>query len=317
MVDTAHGRAPRLHSSHTLTFHGFLPIGKPVVFDQKAVFMRPTLQLHEELLAAANSLEPLPTATVQLATLVNDPSATPSEIAAVIGTDPALAAHTLRDANSAIQGVRTPVGSLDQAVVRLGAARVLEIAMRAHLDDRIAADLPCYGIGGDAHRAQAVGASIAAEVLVRHSAVTIGNDVLCAALLHDLGKEVIDAVADPATADLLQAADVVDLEFEQEVVEADHAEIGAFVLESWHLPPSLVDAVRHHHHPAHSPEAATVCLAEGLCAELLPDGDVAIAIDPARIDAAAATLGIADRLDTVRLEVAAALRDAGLVDTID
>jgi len=276
--------------------------------------MRPTLELHEHLISAAESLEPLPAAAVRLAEAVNSPETDPEAVAAILGTDPALAAHVLRDANSAAEGAQARIGSLEQAVVRLGAARILEIALRGHLADHLAADLAVYEMSGEEHRRHAVGASIAAEVIVRKTPLPVSRDVLCAALLHDLGKEIIDTVADPAMSHSLRCDAIADIELEREIVEADHTEIGALVLETWHLPATLVDAVRHHHAPAHSPEAATVCLAEAICRDLLPADSVDAAIDEDLVNEAAAALALSESIGEVRSDIEAALSRSGVLN---
>jgi HD-like signal output (HDOD) protein len=270
-----------------------------------------TITIHHLLEQAAEDLEPLPAAAVQLASIVAQPDAGPDEISAVLGTDPALAAHVLREANSAFSASTATIGALDQAVVRIGAARVLEVAIRGQLGARLEQGLDLYELEGSERRRLAVGASLAAMVISKASAQPVSRDVVCAALLHGIGMDVIDVVADPGSAGSLRRAGVPTRELELELVSADHAEVGGFVLRRWGLPATLVDAVEHQHHPDASLEAAVVCLAIDMAADALfgSHGDT---LDQATIDAAQA-LGVADRLDDIRGKVRSAIEADGLL----
>ena len=148
-------------------------------------------------------------------------------------------------------------------------------------------------------------------VISKASAQPVSRDVVCAALLHGIGMDVIDVVADPGSAGPLRRAGVPTRELELELVSADHAEVGGFVLRRWGLPATLVDAVEHQHHPDASFEAAVVCLAIDMAADALfgSHGDT---LDQATIDAAQA-LGVADRLDDIRGKVRSAIEADGLL----
>lgn len=277
--------------------------------------MTTTIELHNLLLQAADELEPLPTAVIQLAVAVNQPDTGPEELAVILGSDPALAAHVLREANSAASASGVAIGSLDQAVVRLGAARTLEIAIRGHLEGRLSADLPVYQLSGTERRVHAVATSIAAEIVARATRVEVSRDVVCAALLHDMGKDIIDQVATTPHADLLQDVGLPVMEIERELVQADHAEVGALVLSKWGLPETIVLAVNHHHRPTESPEAAVVCLAEGLTSEFLDSGEIETADDPGNHASAAAFLRLEDELPSLRDRLGEALEKAGFIDS--
>ncbi|MEM9203130.1 MAG: HDOD domain-containing protein [Actinomycetota bacterium] len=273
--------------------------------------MADTLDFHHLLAEAAERLEPLPAAAVQLASIIADPDTGPDEITEVLSTDPALAAHVLREANSAFSASQTPVGSLEQAVVRIGAARVLEVTIRGQLGDRLQTQLDLYDLGGAERRKLAVGAASAAAIISVMSPKTISRDVVCASLLHGIGMDVIDAVAEPAAADSLRQAGVSIHEMEHELVSADHAEVGGFVLRRWGLPATLVDAVEHQLNPELGLEAAVVCLATDIASDELFGED--LDPDPTAV-AAVVTLGLEERIDDVRARVHKALEDEGLLD---
>jgi HD-like signal output (HDOD) protein len=95
-----------------------------------------------------------------------------------------------------------------------------------------------------------------------------------AGLMHDIGKLVL-ATAAPAgaakAASLVAVAGRSIVEAEQEVFGCDHGIVGAYLLDLWGLPPTIVEAVAYHHRPAASSVDAfgplvAVCAAVALLA---------------------------------------------------
>lgn len=258
-----------------------------------------TVELHHQLLTRAEALEPLPQAVLRLAATVNDPLSGAEEVAAALGTDPALAAHVLREANSAASAARSAVGTLDGAIARLGAARLLELALRHHVGEHLDRPLLGYCTQAGEVRRHAVATSHAAELTRRHAKVPVSADVVSAALLHDLGKCVIDPMLPADILAAFRGAGAGELEMEHELVEASHAEVGAFVIEAWRLPTTMSDAVRFHHDPGYCPEAATVLVAEHLVAEVLPDL-AEEGLGPETVAHSIELLGLGDRMPVLR-----------------
>lgn len=237
--------------------------------------------------------------TGRLIQLLQDPDVERHEIVKMVGYDPALSAHVLRQANSPLLSPCRDVTSIGEAVGLLGSARVMSIALAGVVRPVTLKALDGYGLAsGDLwHHSTAV--AIAATEL--GAAIGIRNDALFTlGLLHDLGKTVLDG---------LVASD----DFEQETDEAepfasrestsfgiDHAQAGADLLASWGLPEAIVDVVRHHHDPeAAAPEnqqsAHIVHLADHICST----AGIGIGIDGIAYvicPTSAATLGIDDTL---------------------
>jgi putative nucleotidyltransferase with HDIG domain len=76
-------------------------------------------------------------------------------------------------------------------------------------------------------------------------------------LLHDIGKLVLGQTL---TADLqaeirrqIEHGKLSRTEAEKAVLGTDHAEVGALLLQKWHLPDNLVEAVANHHQPGLKP----------------------------------------------------------------
>lgn len=185
--------------------------------------------------------------SAQVLLALDDPNIAPGDVAAIIQTDPSLAARVLRLANSPYFGLNGSVASCTQAIVVLGFSviRSLSVSSAAGLFGESGRGMPS-GFWEHAARV-AAGASLVA----RYRGLPPG-DAFSAGLLHDLGRALLFR-HDPVRYERLEAEygrDTLALvAAEREEYGIDHAEAAAMVLEQWGLPHTLVDAVRMHHQP--------------------------------------------------------------------
>lgn len=220
-----------------------------------------------DLLAAAESVEPLPDTVARLATLVADPDSDIREISETVSLDVSLAADVLRLANSAALGHRTAITSVRDAAVRLGASTLLSLALASRVGGGMLQALPAYGLQSGVLWKRSVAASIAAEVIRARARVPVPAEAGTAALLHDFGKIVLARHFGKQVLETLALAAATDgldlLETERVVFGLTHADIGAAVAEAWGLPLTIVDGIRDHHeaHEGLSAVSAAVALA--------------------------------------------------------
>lgn len=224
------------------------------------------LEIHERLLDLSEAIRPLPATVIELAGAVADEGVDISTVGQIVSKDPGLVAPLLREANSAFSGASSEVTTVDGAIVRLGIARVLAIAMSSSLDGVVPASLPGYDLAGDALWAHAQLAALAAESIRRLSPMEIGPEIVTAALLHDIGKVILGQVLVYSQLDQARIHTGEITSAERELISLDHAEVGALLLDIWKLPRSISDPVRHHHAPFDG---------EGLGAHALHTADVA------------------------------------------
>ena len=227
-----------------------------------------------DLLAAAESVEPLPHTIARLATLVADPDSDIREISDTVSLDVSLTADVLRRANSVALGHRANITTVRDAVVRLGSSTLLSLTLASRVGGRMLPALPAYGLKPGALWERSVAASIAAEVIRARARVPVPAEAGTAALLHDFGmvvlarhfgKQILDSLA------LAAATDGQDLmETERVVFGLTHADIGAAVAEAWGLPLTIVDGIRDHHeaHEDLSAVSAAVALACAMSFEI-------------------------------------------------
>lgn len=185
-----------------------------------------------------------------------DPEPRLGDLVAAIESDTGLTIAVLRKA----QGVsgRRPIANVADAVSALSPTEIadsISALPRAEFPWRTS-QLEVLLQHSRAH-AQAV--SRAADRIAREVPNIQRDDVLVAALLHDIGKLVLHRVSP----DYLRAIDVRTtipenrIRQEQRALGMDHASLGGLLLRRWGLPSRLADTVAAHHTAEHESEVAT------------------------------------------------------------
>jgi putative nucleotidyltransferase with HDIG domain len=232
----------------------------------------------DTIAAAIESFPAMSTAALKVLELLQPGNweANASEIEEVIRYDPGLTANILKLVNSAYYGFSGKIGSIGQAVTRIGWKRMRHLVMASAVTSLMDDPVPGYDLERGALWRHSVATAIAAETLVERANIKDADEAFTAALLHDIGKLVlgqhinsdIDAIESP------ENRGKTFVEVERHVLYTDHAEVGAWVLQTWNLPDSLVEAVRWHHEPENCPNqtitldivhaADMICLMMGL-----------------------------------------------------
>lgn len=193
-------------------------------------------------------LPTLPTVAMKVVELGRDPEAGVPEVAEVVALDPALAAKLLRIANSPLYAQRRKVDNLRQALMLLGLNSALTLALSFSLVGAFGAPV---GSGMDYRRywQRCLLCGMASRVIGRRAGVRRYDDLFLAGLLQDIGMLVLDAVASEAYTRVIAWGMEHELLIasEHEEFNCDHAEVGAWMLEQWGMPDSLVRAVRLSH----------------------------------------------------------------------
>jgi putative nucleotidyltransferase with HDIG domain len=199
-------------------------------------------------------------------------------VAKIISQDPSLTANILRVANSAYYaGSAGTITSVAGAVARLGFGETRNLSIT------MAVIRTFNHIGQHMDHKQFWKHSIVAAVATRvitnfcnPAGPFSEDDAYVAGLLHDIGALVLDQYFPDDFQDVRSIADEQCLPYaiaEQDVLNADHGEIGGCLLRKWNLPESIVRAVSYHHQPFRAglefrPLVQTVHLADAMCTTL-------------------------------------------------
>jgi HD-like signal output (HDOD) protein len=207
----------------------------------------------DQLVVEANSLAPLPASTVRLAQMMSSSDWEADDVCELVAFDPALSANLLRGANSAANSGATPVVTVQEAVLRLGAAQVLALAVAGNTRAIMKKRVDGYGLEEGKLWRHSVAAAVAAEVLPQFSSEEIPAESFPAALLHDIGKLIMGRYLVSEVRHFLHLVEtsgvISEADAEMEVCHAHHGELGGIIAQHWQLPPRIVLGIIYHHNP--------------------------------------------------------------------
>ncbi len=185
----------------------------------------------------------------RLVQVLENPSSSMADAAAVVERDTVTAPRMLQLANSTSFGLPQAVPDVTSAVTFLGPETVKTLALWTEVRHAQAVS-PCPGYNPELAQEQSL---LAARIGRRLMSDKVhGQDAFSAALLRDLGSLVLQARLPEQfrrIVDQARASRRPIFEVETEVIGVSHAEIGAYLLSIWGLPYSIVEAVAHHQAP--------------------------------------------------------------------
>lgn len=201
-------------------------------------------------------LPPSPRLLVKLLELFKNPDPDIDEVVGLISHDPAFTVEVLKRCNSAFIGTEKPAEEMFEAVSRLGFQEIYEIVLAMFAAAALLPPGTRDGVHVEILWRHSVAVAVAARVLAQETGESLPA-AFTAGLLHDIGKVVmVSAQRDEYAQAVLNAGlfhrPVVVTE--RELFGFDHAEVGARLLDRWSLPPNIVAAVLHHHHPKEAGE---------------------------------------------------------------
>ena len=208
----------------------------------------------EQRLRFCGNLPSLPAVALQVIDLANDPDVQLNDLAKVIELDPALVTKLFRAANSPLYGIRRQATNLRQVLNLLGLQGTLALALGFSLmeSSRTATATP---LDTEQFWRRSLLTATACRILGERLALKSPDELFLAGVLHGIGIMVL-ALMMPEDYSLLltQAADpqtkgpaILDCGrlagLERERLDADHAEVGAWLLRHWQLPEAICNAV--------------------------------------------------------------------------
>jgi len=211
----------------------------------------------DPILTKIKSFPSMPRAAIKLRELLAKDNVEVVEIEKILRQDPGLAANVLRLANSAFFGVPRKVETLKHAVTLLGVRRFAQIAVSASMSKNLDKAVEGYDLSPGELWLHSIAVSNTAQALARFKNFSETDDVFTPALLHDMGKLVLDQFvrAEQAKIKSITAKGVALEVAEHMVLGTNHAEIGALILSKWSFPQEIVNAVRWHHNPERNKQA--------------------------------------------------------------
>lgn len=227
-----------------------------------------------EIVGRIENLPCVPAVYHELMQRVGDPTVGLAEVAGIVEKDTAMSAKILQIVNSAYFGVRQPMSSVQQAVKYLGLELIKGMALTVQLFNTLES-----APGGDFSLDQMQHSSLltarVARRLVSDGDEKAATSAFTAGLLHNVGTVVLIVGLPERFAQISREAQQSGRPtflVERELLGVTHAEIGGYLLGTWGLPFTVVEAVAQHHSPGRVAEGDLQVLAAVHVAEALVEG---------------------------------------------
>jgi putative nucleotidyltransferase with HDIG domain len=224
-----------------------------------------------ELIDSLTQLPVFPVVAAKAMKMLGDPNASFATLEALIKQDPSLTAALLKSGNSAAMGVPGKNLTLALCLSRLGIKQAIRIVSEAAAGAILVDAGGSFGLPSKQLWHGSVFGAIAAELIARRSGSCDPSTAYLGALLRDIGKLAVDALA-PGYG--MMWSDGQSLTDERDTIGADHAQLGGELAKRWNLPQPIVSAIRYHHEPSQSQTdrglvdavhaADIICLAAGV-----------------------------------------------------
>ncbi len=170
-----------------------------------------------------------------------------NDLADVLLHDPAMTAKVLRMANSPYFGMPNKVGSMSQAVMTLGSKVITALALSSSVYDMTGK------WASSVDRTRFWRHSLCVAITARRIAETVKigypEEAFIGGLLHDIGILILESSFPDKYSKIWKKVSMGEkLEtLEENVWGTNHARVGQFLLQQWHLPEIISSAVGAHH----------------------------------------------------------------------
>ena len=197
------------------------------------------------LVGQVSTLPSAPKAFQEILTCLQEPSASITDVARIIGRDVAMTANVMKMVNSAFFGARQPILTTDRAVAYLG-LDTLGALVLAHSVFKSGRPTAIAGFSLERLYSHSLQTAMAARAiaLCEKFPPAQAEKAFLAGVLHDVGKIVFATRTIPTIGAAMGIAEYGAL------MQAHHAEVGAYLLGLWGFPNPIVDAVAFHHIPS-------------------------------------------------------------------
>jgi putative nucleotidyltransferase with HDIG domain len=255
--------------SFTINIEGNETIAK-ITIPRSDILLDNLDELVSKIVEEIQTLPQFPEHIASLQRLLSNPDSDISEIGRIVSIDPGLTADVLKVVNSAQYYLRYKIKNVNEAIKMIG-FRGLKNLLYSYGSQKVLSEK--YGLMKELWEHSYKTAFYAYYIARNYSLKSILDDVYVAALLHDLGKVVVEFLHP----DFLEHIKTFTIErgmtsdiFERFTVGLQHAEIGARIARKWNFPDQLVATIKYHHAVSDAPDdveelVAVVYLANSFC----------------------------------------------------
>lgn len=225
---------------------------------------------------SVTALATLPEITTQIISVVEDPRSSAGKLHKIIAHDPSLAARMLKVVNSSFYGLPGQIGSVERAIVLLGANAVKNIAVAASLGQIFRGVRLGEGFTARDLWLHCVAVGVTARELARTLKLPLVEEAFFAGLVHDVGILVELQTWPEQLRSICAAAKAGGGDFcsmERQALGVDHQLLGKALAEQWKFTAPCQQVAGNHHQPGEAEVdtralVSLVYVADTLCCKL-------------------------------------------------
>lgn len=203
--------------------------------------------IYNKIIADHKELSSLPQTLSEVLRIISNETSHASELAEVIGKDPALTVKMLRIVNSPYYGAGREITTLSQAVMTLGTRTVSALALSTSIYDMTQSWE--NGIDRISFWRHSLETAVAAREIAEAIRYPRIEEAFVAGLLHDIGLLVLEKSFPDKFRYIWNQNECGEqlIELEENTWGTNHARVGQFLLKQWSIPSVICDAVGMHH----------------------------------------------------------------------
>ncbi|MCK4797790.1 MAG: HDOD domain-containing protein [Spirochaetes bacterium] len=192
-----------------------------------------------------------PQHVIELQNILSDPNANFFKLSHIINKDPSLIADLLKVANSCMYMLPTKVKTIEAAVRQIGFKGVRNLVLTYSSEKLMKDKYNIHLVEHTMNHSSEV-AFYAYELARVFKFAEIMDEIYTAAILHDLGKIVINSLKPDVINKIEKICNEkgISANFIENLTKGfNHSIIGARLAQSWNFPDSIIEAIKYHHTP--------------------------------------------------------------------
>lgn len=206
------------------------------------------MNIEEQYITDIDKLVPRPDIALTVLQMVHEDGNNALNIARTVEQDPLLTTNMLRMANSSYFGHMRKISSVHDIIVRLGMNTVKTLAITSAAAGVLNSPQQAYNIKPHILWHHSRACAIMAQIISEYAKITDTFAVYTAALLHDIGKVLLNKpLWRKRRQGRMDKKFTTLVELEQYLLDTNHARVGMALLQKWGLPEEICVAVGQHH----------------------------------------------------------------------
>jgi putative nucleotidyltransferase with HDIG domain len=196
------------------------------------------------------NLPTLPSIVMEVNKMLQDHNTDIRQLSELIERDQSFVSKILRIVNSAFFGLRSKVGNISHAITLLGFSTIRNAVLSVSVINAFSDDGNFTGFDITNFWKHSIAVAVTSRYLAAKTRLHSPDESFIGGLLHDIGKVILFQYFNDLFLEVWHLFKNSGQPFylaEQEALQIDHAQIGAYLAEKWQLPKELVNAIRYHH----------------------------------------------------------------------